>query len=90
MEGGGREGRGKGRGGSVEVGGEGGEGEDFGIGRGMGDRGLGMGLDLRDEWMRDFVSGEGNAAVLQETSADEVAEGVVFLVEGEDGGGGDT
>ncbi len=52
--------------------------------------GLGWGLDLRNEGMRDFVAGEGNAAVLQEASADEVAERVVFLVEGEDGGGGDT
>lgn len=43
-------------------------------------------MDLRDEWMRDFVAGEGNAAVLQEASADEVAERVVFLIEGEDGG----
>lgn len=46
--------------------------------------------DLRDEGMRDLVAGESNAAVLQETRADEVAEGVVFLVKGEDGGGGDT
>lgn len=57
-------------------------------GWGMG--GLGWGLDLRNKGMRDFVAGEGNAAVLQEASADEVAERVVFLVEGEDGGGGDT
>lgn len=47
-------------------------------------------MDSRDEWMRDFIAGEGNAAVLQEAGADEVAEGVVFLVEGEDGGRGDT
>lgn len=77
-------------------GGKGGEGGGGGMEGGVGAGGSGRGCtgvvvwDLRDEGMRDLVAGEGNAAVLQETSADEVAEGVVFLVEGEDGGGGDA
>lgn len=35
--------------------------------------------------MGDFVSGEGDLGVLEEALREEVAERVVFLVEGEDG-----
>lgn len=41
---------------------------------------------LRKERMRNFVAGEGDLTILEEAGADHVAEGVVFLVEGEDGG----
>ena len=36
--------------------------------------------------MRDLVAGESDMMVLEETSADQVTQSVVFLVEGEDGG----
>lgn len=36
--------------------------------------------------MGDFVRGEHDGGVLEETLREEVAEGVVFFVEGEDGG----
>lgn len=37
-----------------------------------------------------LVRGEGNMGSLEETTADHVAQGVIFLVEGEDRGGGQT
>lgn len=49
-----------------------------------------IGLDAEfkgsEEWVRDFVRGEHDGGVLEETLREEVAEGVVFFVEGEDGG----
>lgn len=43
-----------------------------------------------EERVRDFVCGEGDVGVLEEALGEEVCEGVVFLVEGEDGSVGDA
>jgi hypothetical protein len=40
--------------------------------------------------MWDLVCGEDDVVILEEALREEVAEGVVFLVEGEDGGIGNT
>ena len=37
--------------------------------------------NVRNQWMRNLVSGEGDVTILQKTSADQVAKGVVFFVE---------
>jgi hypothetical protein len=47
-------------------------------------------LKGREERVRDFVCGEDNVVVLEQALREEVAERVVFLVEGEDGRVGDT
>ena len=46
--------------------------------------------NLRNKRVRNFVAREGDVVVLEETSADQVAQGVILLVEGEDRGGGDA
>jgi hypothetical protein len=42
-------------------------------------------LEGREEWVRNLVGGEDNVLVLEEALGNEVAERVVFAVEGEDG-----
>ena len=46
--------------------------------------------DSRNKGMRNFVAGKGDVVILKETSANHVAKGVIFLIEGEDGGRRDT
>jgi hypothetical protein len=43
-------------------------------------------LERREERMRHFVRGEDDVVVFQEALREQVAESVVFFVEGEDGG----
>lgn len=55
---------------------------------------LAVGLNAKlkggNEWVRNFVTGEGDVWGGEEAGAKEVGESVVFLVEGEDGGVGGT
>ena len=46
--------------------------------------------DLPEEWVGDFVAGEHYFWGLEEAGSEHVAESVVFFVEGEDRGGGDS
>lgn len=48
--------------------------------------GLDTQLERREQRVRDFVRGENNVLVLEQALREEVAERVVFLVEGEDCG----
>ena len=50
--------------------------------------GLHAELERREEWVWDLVAGEEDMLGLYELCAEEVAEGVVFLVEGENRGVG--
>ena len=43
-------------------------------------------LECREQWMRDFVGGEGDVRCFEQLCAQQVTEGVVFFVEGEEGG----
>ena len=64
--------------------------EGFGSYEGEHDRAAVKIINLRNKRVRNFVAGEGDVVVLEETSADQVAQGVILLVEGEDRGGGDA
>lgn len=48
------------------------------------------GSNVRDERVRNLVASKGDVAALEQAGAEHVAQGVVFLVEGEEGGGWDT
>lgn len=48
------------------------------------------GGNVRDERVRNLVASKGDVAALEQAGAQHVAESVVFLVEGEEGGGWDA
>ena len=63
---------------------------DDGILRSEGSIGLDAQLKGSEQRVRDFVGGEEDVGRLCEFGAEEVGEGVIFLVEGEDSCVGDT